>query len=177
MAAVRLQIGMTHVMLLSPLVLPAIAIGAAMAALGLVIAEIAKTVSAVNAMKSSVERNAQSSQEAINRIEARTKAPYSNETRLTALKTLQGLQAGNNASGTDSWRGGPTWVGEKGPELMNLPRGTEIIPNGPSEQMAKGMGGTTINISGTINIQTPEAATAFWDRVDQTARLSRMGMA
>ena len=45
---------------------------------------------------------------------------------------------GNNAAGTDSWRGGWTWVGEKGPELMNLPRGTKILNNHESEQMVRG---------------------------------------
>lgn len=33
------------------------------------------------------------------------------------------------AGGTDNWRGGMTWVGEKGPELLNLPRGSQVIPN------------------------------------------------
>lgn len=36
---------------------------------------------------------------------------------------------GGNASGTDSWTGGPTWVGENGKELINLPRGSQVIPN------------------------------------------------
>ena len=36
---------------------------------------------------------------------------------------------GNNAAGTDNWRGGPTWVGEEGPEILNLPRGSRITPN------------------------------------------------
>jgi hypothetical protein len=34
-----------------------------------------------------------------------------------------------NAAGTDFWRGGPTWVGERGPEIVNLPRGAQVIPN------------------------------------------------
>ena len=36
---------------------------------------------------------------------------------------------GHNAMGTDNWRGGPTWVGERGPEIVNLPRGAQVIPN------------------------------------------------
>lgn len=39
------------------------------------------------------------------------------------------LGIGRNAEGTDNWRGGPTWVGEKGPEIINLPRGSQVIPN------------------------------------------------
>lgn len=42
---------------------------------------------------------------------------------------------GNNAAGTDSWRGGWTWVGEKGPELLNLPKGSQILSNGDSKRM------------------------------------------
>lgn len=36
---------------------------------------------------------------------------------------------GRNAQGTGNWRGGMTWVGERGPELVNLPRGAQVIPN------------------------------------------------
>ncbi len=36
---------------------------------------------------------------------------------------------GHNAGGTDNWRGGLSWVGERGPELLNVPRGAQIIPN------------------------------------------------
>lgn len=35
---------------------------------------------------------------------------------------------GRNASGTSYWEGGATWVGEEGPELVNLPRGSRITP-------------------------------------------------
>ena len=34
-----------------------------------------------------------------------------------------------NANGTDHWRGGLSWVGERGPELVNLPRGSQVVPN------------------------------------------------
>lgn len=37
-------------------------------------------------------------------------------------------QTGRNASGTDYWQGGKTWVGEEGPELVTLPRGSKITP-------------------------------------------------
>lgn len=36
---------------------------------------------------------------------------------------------GHNAAGTDDWRGGWTWVGERGPELLNVSRGAQIVPN------------------------------------------------
>lgn len=52
-----------------------------------------------------------------------------------------------NATGTSYWKGGPTWVGEHGPELLNLPSGSKITPNGKSMSM---MGGGSINVS--VNI-------------------------
>jgi len=33
------------------------------------------------------------------------------------------------ASGTDWHPGGQAWVGERGPELVNLPRGSSVTPN------------------------------------------------
>jgi len=34
---------------------------------------------------------------------------------------------GHNAGGTENWRGGLTWVGEAGPELVSLPSGSNIM--------------------------------------------------
>jgi hypothetical protein len=45
---------------------------------------------------------------------------------LTAIGSAFGI--GNNADGTTNWRGGMTWVGERGPELLSLPRGAAITP-------------------------------------------------
>ena len=36
---------------------------------------------------------------------------------------------GKNANGTSYWKGGLSWVGERGPELLNVPRGAGITPN------------------------------------------------
>jgi phage-related protein len=33
------------------------------------------------------------------------------------------------AEGTDNFKGGQAIVGEKGPEMVNLPKGAEVIPN------------------------------------------------
>ena len=50
---------------------------------------------------------------------------------------------GNNAAGTDFWKGGWTWVGEEGPELLNLPRGARILSNPDSMRMiGQNAGGT-----------------------------------
>ena len=50
---------------------------------------------------------------------------------------------GRNASGTENWRGGLTWVGEAGPELVALPQGSRIYSN----QESQNMGGDTFYIT------------------------------
>jgi TP901 family phage tail tape measure protein len=40
--------------------------------------------------------------------------------------TRKGKGAGHNAAGTAFWRGGPTWLAERGPELVDLPRGARV---------------------------------------------------
>jgi len=56
---------------------------------------------------------------------------------------------GKNAYGTNFWRGGLTWVGENGPELVNLPRGSQVIPNNKVQNYTnKGGNDITINING-----------------------------
>lgn len=49
---------------------------------------------------------------------------------------------GRNAEGTDFWTGGPTWVGERGPELLDLPRGSRVTESARSmQQMRRAAGG------------------------------------
>lgn len=57
---------------------------------------------------------------------------------------------GRNAGGTDNWRGGLTWVGEGGPELLRLPAGSAIY----DAQESRSMGGDTFYI--TIPANTVE---------------------
>lgn len=47
-------------------------------------------------------------------------------------------QRRRNAAGTDNWRGGMTWVGENGPELAILPRGSKILNAQESRDFAGG---------------------------------------
>ena len=58
---------------------------------------------------------------------------------------------GRNAQGTDYWRGGLTWVGEKGPELIDLPSGSKVFSNNKSKDLVSGQGGK-IEHSGTIKV-------------------------
>lgn len=49
-----------------------------------------------------------------------------------------GGSPGYNAAGDTNWRGGLTWVGEQGPELVSLPQGSRIYSNPESERIAAG---------------------------------------
>jgi tape measure domain-containing protein len=49
------------------------------------------------------------------------------------------------ADGTNYAPGGMAWVGERGPELVNLPRGAQVIPNGPSMALASNGNGSNDN--------------------------------
>ena len=65
-------------------------------------------------------------------------------------------------NGLDNAPGGPVLVGEKGPEIVNLPRGSQVIPNHkinmsrfgyiPAMQEGGIVGGDTINTDNTRNI-------------------------
>jgi len=68
-----------------------------------------------------------------------------------------------NAKGTDFWSGGDTWVGEEGPEIVRLPRGSQIIPN--DKAMSKG------GITQNITINSPAALSP-----SETARQNRIAM-
>lgn len=53
--------------------------------------------------------------------------------------TSDGDNAGKNALGTSFWKGGLTWVGEKGPELIDLQKGAKVYDNRTSMNMVNGI--------------------------------------
>ena len=59
---------------------------------------------------------------------------------------------GLNATGNDNWRGGLTWVGEAGPELVSLPRGSQIYSNQDSLN-AGGVSNYYINVTGIDQLE------------------------
>ncbi|AQZ50525.1 hypothetical protein [Martelella mediterranea] len=63
-----------------------------------------------------------------------------------------GLVTGLYADGTDFAPGGPAIVGERGPELVNLPRGAQVIPNHQIRASAGGSSTTTANFNMTLTV-------------------------
>lgn len=73
---------------------------------------------------------------------------------------------GRNAAGTDNWRGGATWVGENGPEIVYLPQHAQITSASESREL----GGDTFYV--TINARDVQE---FNDivRIAKEARMKR----
>ena len=69
-----------------------------------------------------------------------------------------------NASGSKSFAGGRTWVGEEGPELVTLPRGTKIEPTRESNKVEYN----------TFNITIDAKNVSDFNKVVELARNQRM---
>lgn len=80
-----------------------------------------------------------------------------------------GLSIPYLASGTDNWRGGPAVINERGAEIVNLPRGTQVIPHDESMRRAYQMGKSTANTI-TVNIGTA----SFRDTGDEEQEVRRI---
>jgi len=97
----------------------------------------------------------------------------SNSIQITGGGNLQGgsTRLQGNAVGTDFWQGGPTWVGEQGPEIVNLPRGSQVIPNNKAVSA-----GTTNTFTGNIILGDAGAAREFFNQLDKDNILVGKGL-
>ena len=82
-----------------------------------------------------------------------------------------GKNIGRNADGTDYWRGGLTWVGERGPELVSLPQGSRVY----SAEDSRSMGGDTFNFN--INASDINDIQSLIEMANNYRRNARMGYA
>ena len=80
------------------------------------------------------------------------------------------MQKGYNASGSDNWHGGFTSVGENGPELALLPRGTRILT---AQETRQASGGDTYYI--TIPANTVKEFNDIVRIAREKRRTDRMG--
>jgi phage-related tail protein len=55
-----------------------------------------------------------------------------------STRTKNYAKTSSNASGTDYFEGGDTWVGEAGPEIRRFPKGTQILSNAASKALTSG---------------------------------------
>lgn len=154
-----------------PMVMPAIVITAALGA----IQQVANKFSALYDQIHQNEANIKQTQEdiaTIKKVNANYKAgKISRSTMLEQLRILNG-----HAIGTSYSPGGLRWVGENGPELMNVPQGAQVIPHYKATQVTGG-GDTNIYENGTYIFQTAEAVNAHVANRDKLQRLAARGMA
>ncbi|OMG60217.1 phage tail length tape measure family protein [Brevundimonas sp. ZS04] len=61
---------------------------------------------------------------------------------------LSQLFGSGHAAGTDFSEGGWKWVGERGPELLRLPRGSQVMEHDRARQAAAGGSGMNVNLGG-----------------------------
>lgn len=87
-----------------------------------------------------------------------------------AVGGLHGV--GRNASGTTNWRGGWTTVGESGTELMNLPRGTQIIPHEASLNRVGGGGISIAKLADQIVVREDADIERIGDAVVRKLRVA-----
>lgn len=79
---------------------------------------------------------------------------------------------GEYASGTNYAPGGMALVGERGPEIVELPRGSKVYPNGT----APGIGGATVNESNVYNITIDASSVEEFNDIVRIAQTARVGM-
>lgn len=86
------------------------------------------------------------------------------------------LQGGSspqhNASGTDYFQGGDTWINEDGPELVRLPRGSQIL-NAKETQQVTNHRNITI---GTIVLGSADAVKEMFSQLDRDNLLVMKGL-
>jgi len=92
---------------------------------------------------------------------------------LSAIGSFLGFNIPGFARGTNSAPGGLAVVGERGPELVNIPRGSRVIPNHNIGDYVKGVGGSnrsqepTVNYAPVYHIDARGADQAAVDRLER----------
>lgn len=86
------------------------------------------------------------------------------------------LPIGGAAAGTSFASGGPTVVGERGWEIVNLPRGSQVIPHEQSMAMARQGRGPTVNqyitnMPGNDRRSRAQQGNEAWRRAEQAVRV------
>ena len=91
---------------------------------------------------------------------------------------LSWLGIGKNANGTPSWRGGLTQINERGGEIVDLPKGTRIIPHDVSTRMMEQSSQTVdvrvgVDNDGNLQAYVAQTSAAISARVVQANNLQQ----
>lgn len=162
--SVMASIGALQALILAPLVMPAIAVGAALAALALVYNAAMKTKEAVENAAQAQDAANVSNADAIRRIQS------SNQSVAWKRQKIQEISNGGRAMGGPVAQGQSYVVGERGPEIFTPSTSGNINPNTSPSQVI-------VNITGPVSFQNRADIDYFADRIDKVQRLARAGMA
>lgn len=162
----------------APLAMPAIAVAAAIGALFLVEQAANRARSAVDEAQAATNSLAAENAKITARFRDVMNDPNSTPQQKSLWQNAM-RNIGRRASGTSYAPGGPTLLHENGPEIVNLPRGAQVIPAYRSRnELASGGAGSVVNhLSGNFTFENAEAVQAFFNRLDKTQRLAKFGMA
>lgn len=163
--------------IMSPIVMPAIVVAAALASLALVVKAIQTVKQAINDVNNAARAAENLAPEArMRELQAQATAARKRGDTKEVQRIANALSAlGGNAQGTDFWKGGPTWVGEKGPEIVNLPRGSQVIPNHKTDDYMSGESGV-VNHIGNINISSEVDGKRWLERLTRDSEVISKGL-
>lgn len=134
-----------------------------------------KTLSVLDSVNKSQADDYASESSAIQQIEQ--DADSGKITHAKAASLISQLGPSGKATGGPVSSGTPYIVGEQGQELFIPNQPGTIVPAKQTAAMLNGQGSTVNNLNGTFNFANADASNAFWDRLDKTTRLAKMGMA
>ena len=84
-----------------------------------------------------------------------------------------GIFGGNNQLGTAYAHGGWSWVGEnRRPELLYLPRGSQVVPWQEAKEMQGGAGGVNVTIQ-SATVRNDQDLWKLGNAIDRAIRRRR----
>lgn len=113
----------------TPLVMPAIVIVAALASLIEVYKAVQSITGAIRDVNNAARAASSNNDEQIRSLQKQAAAARAIGDTVAVNRISNAIRALGYAKGTNFAPGGMALVGERGPELVNLPRGSQVVPN------------------------------------------------
>lgn len=141
-AGMRTKLSLLRAAVATPMVMPALVIGAALGAISAVVSAWNRAKAAIEQQQAAVRAETDSS---INMMKTARARYDRGEISYNQMRKIVGTAA--KATGTNSAEGGPTLLGEHGAEIVNLPRGAQVTQAYRSrQQMDTSSSGPTVVI-------------------------------
>lgn len=156
-----------------------IAVVGALADIALVMQAVQTVMGAINAMNNTAKAKTSAAKmydDSVAKIQHAADA--GTISRSAASSRILELGPAPFASGTSFAPGGLSLVGENGPELVSLPRGSSVFTNSQSQAM-QGQNTTNnraTNIYGDIHLNSASAVAAFFNKIDRDNILVSKGL-